>query len=379
MLRNFLFAISLSFIAASASAQSFDARFDFGQASATKPQANDGVDLRLLADADRDGRFDGIDLLEAALVAGGTTDAQRRAAYRQQFNGIVDELRLSGRVVGTELDQARAVHEFLHARLLTGGFRDAATTVEGALDQGRFNCISSVILFRLAAEKFGLRVHGVEVPGHAYAVVETAAGATVVQTTCPAWFAVLGNDDQRRTMLQQTLGERAATDADRAPAAGRRLSDVGLAAIVFYNRGLDHLEAGRYAEALAANRAALQLDARNETARANLLATLNNWSLAEFRNGEAEAALRLLEQGLAVAPDYELFHENRIAVYQQTLAHAAANDVALNNSASPAEQRAALRSCYVRWHAELLRRGEAAEAQRVASRAEADPFLRATP
>ena len=63
---------------------------------------------------------------------------------------------------------------------------------------------------------------------------------------------------------------------------------------MLYNRGLDDLEAGRYAEALAANRAALELDPHNATARANLLATVNNWSLAEFKAGDAAAALRLL-------------------------------------------------------------------------------------
>lgn len=355
---------------ATASAQSFDARFHFGSASSTS--ANQVAAGTQLQDRDGDGGCDGLDLLDSALVAGGTVDPQRRATYRQALDRLVDELRLSGRVVGTDFDKARAVHDFLHARLLTGGFRETATTVEAAFDAGRFNCISSVILFRIVAERFGLRVHGVEVPGHAYAVVETSAGAVVVQTTCPAWFAVLGDEQQRRAALQHTLGARVAADADRDPAAGRRLNDVGLIAVVLYNRGLDHLEAGRYAEALAANRAALELDSHNTTARTNLLATVNNWSLAEFKAGDAAAALKLLEQGLTVAPDYELFHENLIAVYQQTLAR--------NTAASQsAQHRTALQNCYVRWHDTLVNRGEAAAAERVANRAQRDPFLNAAP
>lgn len=366
MLRRCLLLVVSITYTATASAQSFEARFDFGAAAQPQVTAPAAVGLQ---DRDGDGRFDGMDLLEGALTAGGTIDRHRRATYRQQFDRLVEELRLSGRVVGSEFDKARAVHEWLHVRLLTGGFRETATTVEAAFDAGRFNCISSVILFRAAAERFGLRVYGVEVPGHAYAVVDTGAGSLVVQTTCPAWFAALGDEGQRRAMLQRTLGERAAADADRDPAAGRRLSDVGLVAVVLYNRGLDYLEAGRYAEALAANKAALELDSHNATARANLLATVNNWSLAEFKSGDVAVALRLLEQGLAVAPDYELFYENLIAVYQQTLARAPA-------AMESAEHRAALRNCYIRWHDTLQQRGEAAAAQRVAGRAESDPFLR---
>lgn len=353
---------------ATASAQSFDARFNFGAAS----QSQTNVATTALQDRDGDGRCDGLDLFDAALTAGGTTDPQRRATYRQALDRIVDELRLSGRVVGSDFDKARAVHEWLHARLLTGGFRETATTLEAAFDAGRFNCISSVILFRIVAERFGLQVHGVEVPGHAYAVVETSTGAVVVQTTCPAWFTVLDNQQERRAALERTLGRQVAADADLDPAAGRRLNDVGLAAVVIYNRGLDHLEAGRYADALAANRTALELDSHNTTARTNLLATVNNWSLAEFKSGRVATALQLLEQGLAVAPDYELFHENLIAVYQQTLARSTA-------TSQSAQHRVALQNCYVRWHDTLVNRGEAAAAERVANRAQRDPFLNAAP
>lgn len=290
--------------------QSGGARFVF-PTSAPVASADAATERELQADA-ADGRFDRFDLFEAALVAGGTTDAGRRAVYRRQFEAGVAELQTSGRVTGSTFDRARTVHEFLHARFYRT-FHEAATTLDAAFDAGRFNCISSVILFRCLATKFGLRTQGVEVPGHAYAVVETEQGPLVVQTTCPAWFAVLGDDAMRRAALRQTLGE-AASVADRAPTEGRRLDDVGLTAIVYYNRGLDHLEAGRFAESLAANRTALALDARNTAARANLLATLNNWSLDRYRRGDVAEAVRLLEQGLAIDPNYALFRENLAAV-----------------------------------------------------------------
>jgi len=270
----------------------------------------------LFADA-ADGRLDRLGLLEAALIAGETFDPQRRAAYRRQFEHAVAELQTSGRVVGTTLDRARAIHEFMHARFLRGGFGEASTTLDAVFDDGRFNCISSLILFRCLADRFQLRCRSVEVPGHVYAVVETEAGPLVVQTTCPTWFTVLGDDALRTAALQRTLGTGAAS-ADGGAADGRTLDDLGLTAVVFYNRGLDHLEAGRFERSFAANRAALQLDARNTAAHANLLATLNNWSLERYRTGHAAEAVRLLEQGLAIDPNYALFRENLGAVRGQT-------------------------------------------------------------
>lgn len=294
--------------------QTVHARFAF------EPSTHDAAALtaeRNLLDDAADGRFDRHDLLEAALIASGVVEPQRRAAYRSLFDGWVDELRTSGRVTGSTFDRARALHEFLHARALTGGFGESSTTLHGVFDAGRFNCISSLILYRCLAARFELRVRGIEVPGHAYGVVETETGPLVVQTTCRAWFTVLGDDDLRHAMLERTLGTVAAQSADRAPADGRQLDDLALAAIIYYNRGLDHLEAGRFAESLAANRTAMRLDPRNGAARANLLATLNNWSLDHYRRGNMAAAVQLLEQGLAVDPNYALFRENLAAVRAQ--------------------------------------------------------------
>lgn len=298
-----------------ADGQSLDARFSFASAAAT-PVENLAAERDLLDDA-ADGRFDRYDLLDAALIASGVVEPHRRAAYRRTFDGWVAELQVSGRVTGSTFDRARAVHEFLHARAFTGGFGEHCTTLDGVFDAGRFNCISSVILYRCMAVRFGLRVRGVEVPAHAYAVVETDAGPLVVQTTCPGWFLVLGDESMRRAALQRTLGAVAATTADRRPIDGRSLDDVALVAIVYYNRGLDHLEAGRFAESIATNRTALRLDPRNGAARANLLATLNNWSLDRYRRGDVAEAVRLLEQGLAIDPNYALFRENLAAVRAQ--------------------------------------------------------------
>lgn len=339
----------------------------FPTSAAVGGAASVASDLQALLDDAADGRLERFDLFDAALIAGGKVEARHRAAYREQLERLVAELQVSGRVVGSDFDKARAVHQFLHARVLRS-FGESWTTVDALFDQGRFNCISSVILFRCVGERFGLNIVGIEVPGHAYAVIESHAGSIVVQTTCADWFAVLADPEQRRAVLQRTLGH-AASSADGGVRDGRRLNDAGLAAIVAYNRGLDHLEAGQFDAAIAANQTALALDRRNTAARTNLLATINNWSLARFRHGDYTDALRLLEQGVAAAPDYGLFYENLVAVHQQALTHRE------RTNSSPDAHRTALADCYRRWQSALRQSGLLTEADRVAGRAAADPFL----
>jgi hypothetical protein len=351
-------------------ARAGDATFVFpGQAASAGINASTNAaaaEAALLADA-ADGRLDQMPLLEAACTAGGIVDPRVLETYRRRFEHWIAELQVSGQVVGSERDKARAILEYLHNRVLTGGFVETSTTLDKPFEAGTFNCISSVVLFRCLAERFGLTAYGVETPGHAYAMVQTGAGPIVVQTTCRDWFAAGGDADVERSLLRQTIGQAAADTSARA-AAPRRLSDVGLLAVVYYNRGVDLLEAGRHDAAIAANQAALKLDAANTTARANLLAAVNNWSLELSRDGQYPQALRLLETGLQYAPDYELFHENLVALHQQRIAGAATAD-----EARPEIQ--SLRSCYTRWSHALSTRGDGSSAATVERRAANDPFL----
>ena len=94
---------------------------------------------------------------------------------------------------------------------------------------------------------------------------------------------------RRRTRRVRT------TTSDRSKA--REVSPIQMAAMIYYNRGVDLLAEKRFAEAAAANAKALRLDPANATARGNLLATINNWSielgrLPALRRGGGPVAAR---------------------------------------------------------------------------------------
>ena len=80
-----------------------------------------------------------------------------------------------------------------------------------------------------------------------------------------------------------------------------------MAAMIYYNRGVDLLAEKRFAEAAAANAKALRLDPQNATARGNLLATINNWSIELGKRQHFAEAVNLLRQGLAIDAKFEAF------------------------------------------------------------------------
>jgi tetratricopeptide (TPR) repeat protein len=238
-------------------------------------------------------------LLPAALAACGERDEARIERAVRKVEAWGEEL--AGRVAGDDdlRGRAAAVLEFLHVRVLLGGYRTDANDLAATIEGGGYNCVGSTVLFHCLAERCGLQVFAVESPGHVYSVVRSPSGPFDVETTCRDWF-----------------GATKPRDAQRSKAV-RELSPSGLAALIYYNAGVDHLSAGRFAAAIAANLKALRLDPANSAARGNLLAGLNNWALDLNDRRDFSGAVQLLEHGLQTAPEHRPFHVNYAAVQQR--------------------------------------------------------------
>jgi tetratricopeptide (TPR) repeat protein len=274
------------------------------------------LEMRLFADA-ADGRLDRHTLLSAALVAGGADRAESIARYEAQVRSLGDELvaglERAGELRGSPRRRAERVLEFLHRRVLAGGYDITASDLRLALDEGRFNCVTASVLFNCLAERAGLLAVGLEMPGHAMSRVILPDGPLDVETTCAGWLRLSGDPRRQAQQAEATLG--ASTSPDRSLA--RPISDIELCAMIYYNRGVDYLAEQHFAEAAAANAKALRLNPGSDTARGNLLATINNWAIALGTSGRYAEAAELLRRGIELDPRYETFLLNAAHVYHQ--------------------------------------------------------------
>jgi tetratricopeptide (TPR) repeat protein len=160
-----------------------------------------------------------------------------------------------------------------------------------------------------------------------------------VETTCPCSFH-LGDPKEQVAVASKAIGSAASADVSKAHVCGKRdspifvdhrcalvpakigtvpreVTPIQLAAMIYYNRGVDLLAEKRFAEAAAANAKALRLDPNNATARGNLLATINNWSIELGNTQHFAEAVELLRQGLAMDAKFEAFTQNYIHVHRQ--------------------------------------------------------------
>ena len=249
------------------------------------------------------------------LVASGVDDHETLHRYERQVAQAVDELRRSGVVAGSPKQKAQAIFEFMHRRILRAGYQLDCTDLTLALDDGRFNCVSASVLFCCLAGRFDLEARGLEVPGHAMSRLLLKDEKFEVESTCPRWFRLIDDPERRAELVEKTTGFRHG-DASAARQC-REVSGVELVATIYYNRGVDLLGRNEFAKAVTANAKALRLDPSNRTARGNLLATLNNWAIAQGRLGRYVEAVDLLRAGLGLEPEFRSFTVNYLYVHRQ--------------------------------------------------------------
>jgi hypothetical protein len=205
------------------------------------------------------------DLAEIALWASavGTAPAanaaaQNTTAYMTTLRQAVAELRASGEMQGAVRDAAAAgdyILTYMHRKFLKS-YSTLQTQLDTLLGNGRYNCVSSAVLYLILAQSQGLAVQGVITRDHAFATVYQGDASWDVETTNPYGF----DPGNRREFLDQ-FGK--ATGFAYVPARNYRdrtsVSPLELISLILSNRIAELESRRRYAEAvpLALNRAAL--------------------------------------------------------------------------------------------------------------------------
>jgi hypothetical protein len=201
---------------------------------------------------DRDGVYSWQDLIDIALWASGGSAAEQNmkeiitnAALELRRSPLPRDLRERGEYVLT----------FMHDRFLKS-YSTNQTRVDEIINTGRYNCVSSAVLYTIFAVSTGLDVRGVMTRDHAFVSVNTGGDSIDVETTNPYGF-----DPGSRREFHDAFGTL--TGFAYVPARNYRdrvsISQLELVSLILSNRIADLESHGRYPEAvpLSVDRAAL--------------------------------------------------------------------------------------------------------------------------
>jgi tetratricopeptide (TPR) repeat protein len=266
-----------------------------------------GLEGRVIADA-ADGVFNDVDLLTAALVASGVSDA-RISAVRARVAAALEVARTEARRGATPKERGERLLRALHGSVLRR-YVEGQSRVDVAVDTGEFNCLSSAVLFVVAADGLLPRPRGMISRTHAFARVDVDGRAADVETTTPDGFAVDRLKLVTPAYLQRLGVGDGMSDAERTADLKNpeEVGGPGLVAGLYSNRGVLLVREGDLeAAAIAFDRATLLARGAQQTRVAGWRAALlNNATQSLVDAGRLDDARALLALALSGVTSGEL-------------------------------------------------------------------------
>ncbi|MBI2823569.1 MAG: hypothetical protein HYX69_02630 [Planctomycetia bacterium] len=258
----------------------------------------------------KDGKFDQFSFAEAALLASGVKEKEKREQYLKAIDRFEATAKQAIGAAKDSFEQGEKLLVWLHAGPMKAGYERNQTDLSVIVDTNKFNCVSSATLYNVLARRLGLDARAIEVPDHAFSILYDGTRHADVETTTRQGFNP-ARDPEARASFEAQTGFRYIPDSHRDQR--REIGEPGLVAVIYYNHGVDLTNQKRYHEALVTYFRALSLDAEFASAVKNSLAVLANWSKQLADEGQFEQAIAVLATGLDLAPaDGTLLHNRRV-------------------------------------------------------------------
>lgn len=121
------------------------------------------------------------------------------------------------------------------------GYESEQTSLHTVFDKGRINCVSSAVLYNVVGGRLGWELRALELPGtgssagHVFSVLLDGEARLDVETANERGFNPK-RDEATLKKLRKPDGE--IYDPKKHRDADREANSLGLAAVIYYNRGV---------------------------------------------------------------------------------------------------------------------------------------------
>jgi hypothetical protein len=196
------------------------------------------------------------DTARAALWASSlNTGEAAGTAFYERITAAAAELAKDPDLSSDPRARAEYTLAFIHRRFLKS-YSEHQTRLDEIFVSGRYNCVSSAVLYLILGQSVGLEITGVMTKDHAFASVNAAGALIDVETTNPYGFDP-GNRKEFHDGFGRITGFAYVNARNYRDRAG--ITDVELLSLILSNRISDLEQANRFSEAvsLAVNRAVL--------------------------------------------------------------------------------------------------------------------------
>ena len=218
--------------------------------------------------------------------------------------------------------KAEYILKFMHKNLIKS-YSLYQTRVDIMISTGRYNCVSSAVLYMILCQSLGINTNGVMTKDHAFVSIPTDEADTVIDVETTNAY---GFDPGNRKEFHDQFGKL--TGFSYVPAKNYRdretISKIELISLILNNKIADHERQNQFADSVPAaiDRAALlegnalTVDSIKESHRAiftdprkDLMDRLFNFGAMLLRAGKEEDCLRWAAAASPVYPDEKRWQE----------------------------------------------------------------------
>jgi len=258
-----------------------------------------------------------IQLAEISLWASGDTSR----ANLEKIRAAAETIKNAADLPDTYEGKAEYILTFMYKNILKS-YSLYQTRIDVMLSTGRYNCVSSAVLYMILCESIGVHTNGVMTKDHAFITIPIDGKDHIDVETTNAY----GFDPGNRKEFHDQFGKL--TGFTYVPAKNYRdretISQIELVSLILNNRIADHERVNQFADSvpIAIDRAALlegselKVDPSTETHRAiftdprvDLLDRLYNYGAMLLRAGKEEDCLRWAAAASPVYPDEKRWQE----------------------------------------------------------------------
>lgn len=234
-------------------------------------------------------------LIRASLIASGVP-ANRIGDYSRQILEITRRAKTV--TTGNHLADSEALLRWMHNEYLTH-YVESQTRMDVLLESGRFNCVSSAVLYLILARSIGLEVRGVVTKDHAFCRLPKIGDGIDVETTNLYGFNP-GSRTEVRDLIEGQTGF-----VYVPPGNYRRRREIGeraLISLIYQNRIvlLQSRKSWKPTVGLALDRWTL---AGTDFARDDFIASLKNVAAEANAKENNRDALSLLAKAVGILGD----------------------------------------------------------------------------
>ncbi|WP_461247868.1 hypothetical protein [Treponema sp. R6D11] len=265
-------------------------------------------------------------LAEISLWASGDASASNIDKIR----AAADSIKNASDLPDSNKDRAEYVLTFMHKNIAKS-YSIYQTRIDTLLTTGRYNCVSSAVLYMILCQSLGINVKGVMTKDHAFITIPMGDEDIDVETT-----NAYGFDPGNRKEFHDHFGK--VTGFTYVPAKNYRdrqtISQIELISLILNNRIADSERLNQFADSvpIAIDRAALlkgsaltiaSIKETQETIftdpRKDLMDRLFNFGSMLLRAGKEEDCLRWVAAASPVYPDDNRWQEFTLAAVNNNL------------------------------------------------------------